>query len=91
VDDGPEYGYDVCAGELRLDADIAADFRAILQCLHDVRSSEQVKEQVVLTGPLPTAKFDTHVGVVDRGLKELRTWLHDKGTEEIKRFAQILT
>jgi hypothetical protein len=89
LDDGLEYGYDICAGELDLRVDVATDLRAVLDCLREVRSTEQVKERVFLTGPLPGDMFDMHVGVIERGLEELRSLMRDKATPEIRRLARI--
>lgn len=88
-DNGTDYGYDVCVGELDLRAGVATDLRAVLDCLREVHSTEQVNERVFMTGPLPGEKFNIHAGVVQRGLEELRALMRDKATAEMKRLARI--
>jgi DNA recombination-dependent growth factor C len=86
---GTEYGYDVCAGELNLRAEVATDLRAMLDCLREVRSRSEIEERVSLTGPLHAGKLNMHVGVVERGLDEMRKLIQDKGTIEIQHQARI--
>lgn len=83
MDDGCEYGLDVCTGEVELSASIAADLCAVLDCLEQVKTRNEVEERVLMTGPLGL-RLDTATDVVSRGLMELRSFFRDKGTEELR-------
>lgn len=87
-DDGTEYGLDVCAGELDLDANVAADLRAILDFLDQTRSRAAVEDRVHVTGPLGE-RFQTSVDLVTRGLDELRGWVCEKGDAAMRARAGI--
>jgi hypothetical protein len=87
-DDGADYGLDACAGELDSEANVAADFRAVLDCLDQVRSRKDVEERVLMTGPLG-GKFGASVDLVRRGLGELRALMTDKRDAAIRGTAGI--
>ena len=87
-DHGTDYGLDVFAGELDLEAPVAADLRALLDCLNQVHSRAAVEDRVVMTGPLGE-HFSTAVEVVTRGLDELRELVHAKGDMLLQRRAGI--
>lgn len=87
-DDGAEYGLDACAGELDLEAPVAADLRAALDCLDQVRARAAIEERVEMTGPLGD-RLATAVDVVARGLDELRALVRDKGDAAMRRRADI--
>lgn len=87
-DDGDDYGLDVCAGELDLEANVAADLRAVLDCLDQVRSRATVEERVQMTGPLGTG-FESGVDLVARGLDELRAFVRAKGDGTLRRQAGL--
>jgi len=87
-DDGSDYGLDVFAGELDLEASVAADLRALLDCLDQVHTREAIEDRVAMAGSLNEG-FATAVGVVTRGLDELRTLIRAKGNIELQRRAGI--
>lgn len=89
IDDGSQYGIDFLAGELDTDEGIAADLRAVLDCIDQVRSDQDVRERVGMSGPIPVESRDDLVDMVRRGLEEVRSLVRDKGTEEIRTRAGI--
>jgi 7-cyano-7-deazaguanine synthase in queuosine biosynthesis len=85
-DRGDAYGLDVLSGELPIGAAVAADARAVLDCLDQVRSGADVESRVLMTGPLGT-RLGSSIGLVKRGLDELRGLVTDKGHPELRRWA----
>jgi hypothetical protein len=88
-DRGRDYGFDVCAGELGLDVDIADDLRAVLDCLRHVQTPEAIHDRVVVTGPLDPEERRRFSPMVGRGLGELRDLVATKGSAELRERAGI--
>lgn len=88
-DEGMDYGIDVCNGEIDLNADKAADLRAVLECVGTVRTSDAIAARVAMTGPLPLQHRDTYREMVGRGLDEVRSFIRAKGDAAIKRRAGV--
>lgn len=84
-DNGIDYGVDILAEELDLDANVAADVRAMMDCLDQVRSEADLEERVLLTGPLPFAERGVYAAMVGRGLDELRALISDKGRVDLQQ------
>jgi hypothetical protein len=87
-DNGADYGLDFCTGELDLNAPVAGDVAAVLDCLSQVRTRDDVAERVLETGPLGGG-LPAAVDLVDRGLDELRVLVNNKGNAEMQRRASI--
>lgn len=87
-DNSVDYGLDFCSGELSLDASIAGDVAAVLDCLSQVCTRDEVEERVLETGPLGS-DLPAAVDLVARGLAELRALVADEGTVEVRRRAGI--
>jgi hypothetical protein len=88
-DRGRDYGFDVYAGELGLDLDIAGDLRAVLDCLSHVQTPEAVRDRVVMTGPLVPEQRQRFSALVGRGLDELRDLVAAKGSADLRERAGI--
>lgn len=89
ADSGEQYGVDALAGELDIEANRAADLRAVLDCLCQVRSLSEVDNRVLMTGPIPQERLEKVVKMVHRGLEELRSLVRDKGEARLKRIAGL--
>lgn len=88
-DDGAAYGIDVCTSELDLDEEIAGDARAVLDCLDQVRTDDDIADRVAMTGPLPPEQDDAYIAMVGRGIEEVRTFVRDKGSDAMKQRAGV--
>lgn len=88
-DDGRRYGYDVLAGELGLDEEIGADLRAVLAWVHDATNGDRSPQRMVNRMMLPPALSSTAVRVLETGLEEMRTIIHDKASSRLKRWAGL--
>lgn len=88
-DDGQHYGVDVCAGEMDLDAGVGADVRAVLDCLDQVRSADDVAARVSMTGALPAEHRAAYIATVGRGLGELRAFVGDRGSAGMRQRAGL--
>lgn len=81
-DKGLSYGLDVLQGELPLDRESAADVRALLAALRSSHSDREIRDSLLLTGPIRGDRAP-YVGLVKRGLAELRKWA--SGSPELRR------
>ena len=89
-DDGHRYGRDICQGELDLDAALASDVRAVLDCLSTVDSSAEIEDRVLDAGELPPPHdVRAYTAMVGRGLAELRALVRDKGDLDLRRRASL--
>ena len=88
-DHGRDYGFDVCAGELDLDLNIAGDLQAVMECLRQVQTPEEIRDRVTMTGPLSPEQRQRFSALVDRGLGELRGLIATKGSAELRQRAGI--
>ncbi|NTW00197.1 MAG: hypothetical protein HGA19_02700 [Oscillochloris sp.] len=77
-DDGKWYGIDIQHGEMDLQSQVASDVRAMLDCLNQVRTQQDIEERVRMTGPIPPEQRSNYVQMIGRGLRELRAFL-EKG------------
>lgn len=75
LDHGEVYGIDIGQGELDLESNVAADVRAVLDCIARIPERETVDDLVVASGPLPFDTRQAHVETVRRGLEELRAFV----------------
>jgi hypothetical protein len=85
------YGIDVCAGELDINGNDEGgnDFRACLSFLRGGQSAADVSMALLANGSLEVAKLGAYADVVMRAMKEVRHWLQDKGSPEIRRAAGL--
>lgn len=77
-DNGAQYGIDVLRGEIDVQAPVAADVRAMLDCLDQVQTQKEIEDRVRMTGPLSNEKMADYVQMITRGLRELRALLIEK-------------
>jgi hypothetical protein len=89
VDDGRQYGIDIGQAEIDTDGEIAADLRALLDCLEQVRTPSDIASRVALAGPLPLSERASYAEMVGRGLQELRRFVADKGGAELAKKAGL--
>jgi len=76
-DDGSQYGIDIRRGEMDLQAQVASDVRAMLDCLNQVQTQRDIEERVRMTGPVSVEKRPIYVHMIGRGLRELRALLNE--------------
>lgn len=88
LDQGEQYGIDVCSDELDLSTEVASDVRAVLSCVAHVRTTFDVEERVFQTGRLAPGQLRPTIAMVGRGIDELRQWVHDQGSSEMKHLAR---
>jgi hypothetical protein len=79
----------VLAGELGLDEEIGADLRAVLAWVHDATNGVRSPQRMVNRMMLPPALSSTAVRVLETGLEEMRTIIHDKAISPMKRWAGL--
>ena len=89
LDSGTDYGVDVCLDELTVDSDrmSADDLRAVtsgLRHFDDDKSIRRAITSIALVRPI-----DDYVGLVRRGLAELRSWIAAKGSASLREAAGI--
>jgi hypothetical protein len=77
-DEGRQYGIDILRNEMDLQSPVAADVRAMLDCLSQVQTQKEIEERVRMTGPIPSEKRTDYVQMIGRGLRELRALLIEK-------------
>ena len=89
VDEGAQYGIDVCKGEMAIDAagDSGDDLRAVLDWLRSDQSIGRISREIL--GVAPVHELAKHAAVVARGIEEVRSLLTSKATVAIQRAAGI--
>lgn len=79
MDEGKEYGIDVCEDELPInDSESAEDFRALLDFLESRRSVADIATEIRAVAPI--ADVQDYAIMVGRGFDELRALFCDKST-----------
>lgn len=89
LDDGQDFGIDVCAGELELDEDKASDLRAVLNWLNDVRTGAFNPSFEAETLALPDAARDDAKHVLESGATEILQFFKDKAQLDILDWADL--
>lgn len=87
--DDDNYGIDFSKDQLRMETDIAADFRAYLMLLSENLSVEQVVERLTVSSPLPYARILELAPGVATAMQEVRALVRDKGTPDMRTRAGI--
>jgi 7-cyano-7-deazaguanine synthase in queuosine biosynthesis len=89
LDDGLQYGVDVCAGELPIDdgADSSDDLRAMLDFLSQRRGVGEISREIRCVAPVENVAG--HSEMVTRGFDEVRAFIHDKAQPVVRRAAGI--
>jgi len=89
MDEGNQYGIDVCRGELALEeaGESGDDLRAVLDWVRSGRSSRDISRDI--TGVAPVRELEERAGVVSRGMEEVRSLLTTKARGPLQRAAGI--
>ena len=87
LDKGTDYGLDVCVGELPAEMATAADYRALLDAIANLRSFDDVLAALVSNGGLDEAERLRLAPMVWRGIEELRSFVTEAGSDEMRRLA----
>jgi len=87
--DDEQYGIDFSLGQLKLDADIAADLRAYLLLLSENLDEATVVDRLVASSPLPYARVVALAPAVQSAMREVRALVQDKGTARMRTLAGI--
>src|SRR6266481_642419 len=79
LDSGKDYGVDVCTDELTVDSDrtSADDLRALTSGLRHFENDTQIRRAI--TSVARVQPIEDYVGLVRRGLAEVRSWIESKG------------
>ena len=87
------YGSDICIGDVNLqfDKELANDFRAMVSFLSRNDSNQEIASLLLANGKLEIAQLPKYADVVGRSMDEIRALLRDKGTDEIKRRAGLIS
>lgn len=93
LDTGSSYGCDICKGEVDLDydKDLANDFRALVSFLRHNLSSQEIASLLLTNGSIEMNLLPKYADVVARSMDEVRSLLRDKGTDEIKQRAGLVS
>jgi len=83
------YGIDAFGGELPLDADIAADVRAVLSFVSNVQMGEIVPERLVSQLMLPIDQQAAFARLIRAEAEEVTQLLRDKADTRIKQWSGI--
>ena len=91
--DTETYGRDICTGEVDLDSHkkLADDFRALVSFLRRNVSREEIASLLLANGHIEVTHLPEYADVVARSMDEVRDLLRDKGTDEIKRRACLVS
>ena len=91
--DTETYGLDICTGDVDLDSGkgLADDFRALVAFLRRNHSKQAIASLLLTNGNIEVAQLPKYADVVARSMEEVRALLRDKGTDEIKRSAGLLS
>ena len=91
--DTENYGRDICTGEVDLESDkaLADDLRALTAFLRRDYSKQAIASLLLTNGNIDAVHLHTYADVVARSMDEVRTLLRDKGTDEIKRRAGLIS
>lgn len=89
LDDGQDYGIDVCAGELELDDDKASDLRAALNWLYEVRAGVFNPRLEAETLALPDSVRLDAKHVLESGATEIFQFFKDKAQSSILDWAGL--
>ena len=93
LDNGADYGRDICAGDVNLDYDkrLADDLRALLSFLRRDISQQEIACLLLANGNIKVARLHEYADIVARSMNEVRNLLQDKGSDEIKRRAGLVS
>ena len=91
--DTETYGLDICTGDVGLKSRkvLADDFRALLTFLRREHSKQAIASLLLANGSLEVSQLSQYADVVARSMDEVRALLRDKGTDEIKRRAGLIS
>ncbi|MGA3294680.1 MAG: Qat anti-phage system QueC-like protein QatC [Candidatus Acidiferrales bacterium] len=89
LDFGSEYGIDVCSDELTVASHLisADDIRALTSGLRQFTTDASIRRAI--TAVALVEPLDDYIALVKRGLSEIRTWIHDKGSASLREAAGI--
>ena len=91
IDDGTNYGFDVWAGELGIQEDVAVDLRAILSWVYGVHYGDRAVQTLVKELNLPITSQAGAQQVIQSGLDEMTQIISDKAETRIKQWAGLET
>lgn len=89
LDNGRDYGIDVCAGELDLNEDKASDLRAVLNWLYEVRTGVFNPGREAETLALPDTARPDAKHVLESGSTEILQFFKDKAQPSILDWADL--
>ncbi len=89
LDDGQDYGIDICAGELELDDNKASDLRAVLNWLYEARIGEFNPGLEATTMALPDSERLVARHVLESGVTEVAQFFKDKAKPYILDWAGL--
>jgi hypothetical protein len=89
LDSGKQYGVDVCEDELTVnsDRDSADDLRAVTSGLRHFTTDASIRKAIMSVARVEP--LGGYVDLVNRGLKELQTWITDTGSASLRSAAGI--
>jgi 7-cyano-7-deazaguanine synthase in queuosine biosynthesis len=89
LDSGTEYGIDVCSDELTVTSHLisADDIRALTNGLRQFTTDAHIRRAI--TAIARVEPLDGYIALVNRGLAEIRAWIHDKGSTSLREAASI--
>lgn len=84
------YGIDITQrGATNGNPGFQKDFRAYCAFLRRIRNNDQIAKELIANGSLDLARLPEYVGIVSRARDEVRAWLRDRGTDDVKRLAGL--
>jgi len=89
LDSGKEYGIDVCSDELTVTSHLisADDIRALTSGLRQFTTDAHIRRAI--TAVARVEPLDEYLALVNRGLAEIRAWIHDRGSASLREAAGI--
>ena len=93
LDNGADYGRDICEGDVNLARDkrLADDLRALLSFLRRDISEQKIACLLLANGNIKVARLHEYADIVVRSMNEVRNLLRDKGNDEIKQRAGLVS
>ena len=88
MDNGNDYGIDIGADELPLDANIAVNLRALLSWVYDMQAAEQA-QRAAESLALPSTDFSQATLLLSSTAEEVTQWLRAKAPKVLRFYAGL--
>jgi 7-cyano-7-deazaguanine synthase in queuosine biosynthesis len=95
LDNGMEYGIDVCADELTVSSNFTSgdDIRALTSWLRQFNTNNEIQTDNEIRRAITTVAnvepLEDYVALVNRGLSQIRAWIREKGSDSLREAAGI--